>query len=77
MKHRPTSLVTHEALTVLSDVGKNILAIIGDVKSSYKRMRRILRRMEAYGVVESRRCGRSKLYHITERGRKSSESWMD
>lgn len=68
MKYHPTSLITYEALASLSDGGKNIRTIIGDVKSSYNRVRKILGRMEDYGVVESKICGRKKIYCITERG---------
>lgn len=68
LNYRPTSLISYEALAALSSGGKNIRTIIGDVKSSYKRMSKILGRMEDYGVVESRRCGRNKIYCITERG---------
>ena len=68
MKYRPTSLIIHEVLTILSNGEKNMKAIIGEVKSSYNRMRKILSRMENYGVVESRRSNRNKLYCITAQG---------
>ncbi len=68
MKYRLTSLIIHEVLTILSNGEKNMKAIIGEVKSSYNRMRKILSRMENYGVVESRRSNRNKLYCITAQG---------
>jgi predicted transcriptional regulator len=68
MKYRPNSLIIHEVMTILSKGEKNMKAIIGEVKSSYNRMRKILNRMENYGVIESRKSGRNKLYYITAKG---------